>query len=215
MSVTDKPLDQLSEADLLELISGAQSEKKTLDYKRDQVGATSSDRKEFLADVSSFANTIGGHLILGMEEQYGLPVRLAGLQGIAADKEILRLEQMVREGIRPPIMGLQTQPVALADGSIALIIRIPQSWNPPHQVTFDRTHRFFARASNGKYRVDVDELRSIFSLSANVADRLRGFRIDRISKIVAGGNSDSDGCRREDHRAPIATCCVRGPQLLR
>jgi hypothetical protein len=33
--------------------------------------------------------------------------------------------------------------------------------------------------------LDVDELRSIFSLSASAAEKIRLFRIDRVAKIVA------------------------------
>jgi len=66
-------------------------------------------------------------------------------------------------------------------------MRIPRSWNPPHQVTFQKAFRFYARDSNGKYQVDVDELRAVFALSGTIADRIREFRADRIAKIAAGG----------------------------
>lgn len=56
---------------------------------------------------------------------------------------------------------------------------------PPHQVTLQKAFRFYARASNGKYQLDVDELRSIYSLASDVAQRLRLFRIERIAKILA------------------------------
>jgi predicted HTH transcriptional regulator len=94
----NKPLVQCNEADLLALIPG-ELEGKTLDYKRDQVGKTESDQKEFFYDASSFANALGGHLIFGMDEKDGAPIKLVGLQGINVDDEILRLEQMMRDGI--------------------------------------------------------------------------------------------------------------------
>jgi hypothetical protein len=185
MSIADKPLDKVTESDLTALISDKESEGKTIEYKRDPVGTSDGDKKEFLADVSSFANTLGGHLIFGMEESGGLPTKLVGLPGINSDREILRLEGMIRDGIRPPIIGLRIQPAPLGNKNVALLVRIPKSWNPPHQVTFQKAFRFYARASNGKYLLDVDELRSIYSLTSDVAQRLRLFRIERIAKIVA------------------------------
>jgi hypothetical protein len=65
-------------------------------------------------------------------------------------------------------------------------MRIPKSWNQPHQVTFQKSFRFYARDTNGKYQIDVDELRSAFSLSGSVAERVRSFRAERIAKIAGG-----------------------------
>jgi hypothetical protein len=186
MGLFDKPLFQLAESDLRELIADKEAEGKTLDYKRDLAGQGDADKKEFLYDASSFANTLGGDLVFGMAEKNGLPTDLVGLAGINPDKEILRLEQMLRDGIRPAITGVQTVPIPLAGGSVAILMRIPKSWNPPHQVTFQKAFRFYARDTNGKYQVDVDELRSIFSLSDMIADRIRAFRVERVAKIAAG-----------------------------
>jgi hypothetical protein len=173
---------------LLALIDDKESESKTIDYKRNVVEKGDLERKEFLYDVSSFANTQGGFLVFGMEETGGLPTSLVGLDGINLDKERLRLEEMLKDGIRPPILGVEIVPVPLANGNVVIVMRIPRSWNPPHQVTYQKAFRFYARHSNGKYLLDVDELRSIFAVSGTLAERIRGFRADRLAKI-AGGNA--------------------------
>jgi len=51
---------------------------------------------------------------------------------------------------------------------------------------FDRDYRFYSRNSAGKYRLDVDELRNIFELSATVARRIRDFRAERLADIISG-----------------------------
>src|ERR1700730_5176400 len=186
MALFDKPLVQIDEHDLLRLISDKAAESKTHDYKRDLVAQADGDKKEFLYDASSFANTQGGHLIFGMAEAKGEPTELIGFAGIDAEKEILRLEQMLRDGIRPPL-SVESRAVPLSGGRVALVMRIHRSWNPPHQVTFQKAFRFYARDSNGKYQVDVDELRAVFALSGTIADRIREFRADRVAKIAAGG----------------------------
>jgi Putative DNA-binding domain len=186
MGLFEKPLKQLGESDLLALITDRESEGKTLDYKRSLPGQSDGERKEFLYDASSFANTLGGDIVFGMEEQNGTPTKLIGLTGIDADKEILRLEQMLRDGIRPALTGVEPFLIELANSKLAIVMRIPKSWNPPHQVTFQKAFRFYARDTNGKYLVDVDELRSIFSLSGTIAERIRAFRVERAAKIAAG-----------------------------
>jgi hypothetical protein len=52
-------------------------------------------------------------------------------------------------------------------------------------VTYKGTSRFFARASNGKEQLDVEQIRAAFLLSDKIAERVRDFRLDRIAKIRA------------------------------
>jgi hypothetical protein len=207
----NKPLFQCTEDDLLALIADGELEGKTIDYKRDQVGRSDPEKREFLYDVSSFANTIGGHLIFGMDERDGAPTNLIGLPGVNSDDEVLRLEQMIRDGIRPPIVGVQSKPVHLASGNVAIVMHIPKSWNPPHQVTYQKAFRFYARGSNGKYQLEVDELRSIFAFSASAADRMKLFRIERLAKIVAGDTPVSleSGAKMVTHILPLAAFTTR------
>lgn len=56
---------------LQELIDNKVPEGKTIDYKRDKIGSKDSEKKEFLQDVSSFANAEGGKIIIGMDEGEG------------------------------------------------------------------------------------------------------------------------------------------------
>lgn len=186
MPFGNRPLGDIAEADLQGLIQRGVVEGKTLDYKRDRVGNADSDRREFLYDVSSFANAAGGFLILGIDEAGGQPTAVPGIAGLDADQEILRLEQLARDGIRPVIVGLQSRAVPLANGNVVILIRIPKSWNPPHQVVFQRAFRFYGRGSNGKYLLDVDELRSVFTMSQTAAERIRQARVECVAKVVAG-----------------------------
>ena len=140
-----------------------------------------------------------------MAEEKGLPVELAGLADLDPDGQIRRLEEMARDGLRPPIAGLQSTAVRLANGNVAIIIAIPKSWNPPHQVTYQKAFRFYGRDSNGKYQLDVEELRSVFKLSENVAEKMQRFRVDRIAKIVGNDTPTlDDGARMVTHLLPLS-----------
>ncbi|MCD6594362.1 ATP-binding protein, partial [bacterium] len=63
-----KNIDQISEEDLQALIDNSVLEGKTIEYKQSLPGNSDSDKKEFLADISSFANASGGDLIYGILE---------------------------------------------------------------------------------------------------------------------------------------------------
>ena len=153
-------LGNLTEQHLQDLKENSVAEGKTLDYKRDLIGT--SDKKEFLADVSSFANASGGHLVFGMEEEGGVPTELCGVDVDDVDSEILRLENLIRDGLEPRIYGHDIKPVDLSNGKKALVIRIPKSFASPHVVKLKGTFRFYSRNSAGKYPLDVQELRTAF-----------------------------------------------------
>ena len=64
-----------------------------LEYKLLLPGNSDGDKKEFAADVCSFANAIGGEILYGVEADKGVPVNCLGLPVVNPDGEILRLQQ--------------------------------------------------------------------------------------------------------------------------
>jgi predicted HTH transcriptional regulator len=72
----NNPLESIKESDLQALVDNQVSERKTIEYKEALSGNADGDKKEFLADVSSFANASGGDLIYGIKEQSGVPIEL-------------------------------------------------------------------------------------------------------------------------------------------
>jgi len=177
--------DIIKEADLQALIANQVLELKTLEYKRSLPGNADSEKKEFLADVSSFANAIGGCLIYGIAMEGGVPTRLEGLEVENADQEKSRLENILRDGLQPRIMGHNIDIIKLSNSKVVFVIRIPKSWDGPHRVIFQGCDKFYSRNSNGKYPMDVTELRVAFISSETVAEKSRKFREERVAKIYA------------------------------
>ena len=182
-----KNIDQITEEDLQALVDNSVSEGKTIEYKQELPSNSDSDKKEFLADVSSFANASGGDLIFGIiaDKKTGTPKSLEGLSIDNVDQEISRLENMIRDGIEPRILSVSIQPITLKNSKVALIMRVPKSWISPHRVSYKGHDKFYSRSSTGKYPLDVGELRVAFNLSETITERIRNFRLDRISKIFA------------------------------
>jgi predicted HTH transcriptional regulator len=169
MPLIDKPLDSISEQDLLALISNQIREDKRIEFKAVVPGNSDRQRKEFLADVSSFANASGGDLIFGMEAQGGVASRLVGLELTSLDADILRLESILQDGLDPRIPNTKIKGISLTVGA-ALIVRVPRSWMPPHRVKYGGTSRFYSRNSAGKYELEVSEMRPLFALSASATE---------------------------------------------
>jgi len=179
------PLDSITAATIDALISNPVREKRSIDYKLSTYGGQHSQRREFLADVSSFANAIGGDLVIGVEEREGLPVGIPGIEIANIDAEIQRLQQMILHGIEPRLTSVEIHPVALSNGNSILVIRMPRSWNAPHRVVLEGHDKFYTRDTNGKHPMDVDELREAFTLANRVEQRIRGFRNSRFEAIKA------------------------------
>lgn len=182
----EKPLDGIKEEDLKELIENRVIEKKHLDYKL-KLPSNRDAEKEFLADIVSFANTSGGDIIYGISQDNatGYPKELSGIDIPNKDQEILRLESIIRDGIEPRIPHVSTHPVTLANSKTIMIIRIQKSWLSPHRVKFRGDHRFYARATNGKYELDIVELRNAFMFRDDINNKIRKFRENRIANLFA------------------------------
>ena len=184
-------LDSINESHLKDLVADGVQESRSIEFKAKLVWETDSDKKEFLADVSALANGGGGDLIFGIEEDQGAASAVIGLDSFDLDKDRLRIESILRDGIAPRIVGIRVQPVVLSNGRMAIIVRVPNSLNRPHMVVFKRWSRFYSRNSAGKYQLDVHELRSAFIASESVADRIRQFRVERIDAILQGNTPET------------------------
>ena len=179
-----RAIEDIVVADLEQLITGQVSESRILEYKREMSSAAESKEVPLLAAVSSFANTSGGDLLIGVEAIDGVATELCGVEVESLDREVLRLEQIVRDGIDPRMPKVEFRAINLFEKRYVWLIRVPASWIAPHRVR--RNSKFYARNSAGRYELDVSELRLAFSMTETIAGRIREFRTDRIAKINAG-----------------------------
>jgi predicted HTH transcriptional regulator len=77
MTLAGKQLDSLNVDDLQALIDAGVSEGREIEFKV-AVGSADKDKREFLADVSSFANASGGDLLIGVAAKGGIATELTG-----------------------------------------------------------------------------------------------------------------------------------------
>lgn len=189
-----RDFDAITKADIDFLIDERVNESRTLEYKQTLPGPTDKDKKEFLADISSFANASGGDVIYGVKaavdqngNKTGEPESVVGLHGVTADEAKLRIENLTRTGIEPRLRIHMKEVTGYGkdESGFVILVRIPQSFASPHMVAFKKTSRFYSRNSAGKSQLDVHELRNAFLATDSQADRIRSFLQDRLGKIMA------------------------------
>ena len=176
-------LATVSEADVLRLITAQETEGPHLEFKRELPRTDNGSRHEFLADVSAFANSGGGDVVFGIEEDD--QGRAASVVALAEnpDQEPRRLLDVLMNGVEPRLPGVHVQPIAVTGGSV-FVLRVPQSWAGPHRVKTNQ--HFFLREGPRKRQLDVPEIRSLFLRSDSQAQKVRDFRTDRLGKLIAG-----------------------------
>jgi hypothetical protein len=186
-----KAIDEIGKEDIENLIATRVGERRTLDYKSQLPAGGSDERREFLYDVASFANASGGDLIFGVADERdaagkstGFPASAEGVVLPNPSETILRLENLVRDGIDPRIAGIQWRQIDGFPKGPVLLMRIPKSWAGPHMVIVGGASRFYSRNSAGKYPLDVREIRSAFLAQAETGDRIRRFIVERLSRAM-------------------------------
>jgi hypothetical protein len=212
VSVFSLPLAQIDGRQLDALVANAVREGRELDYKETLPGGSDDDKREFLSDVTSFANAVGGDIIFGVRERReqgrptGEPEAVCGLLNLNVDAEKLRLENLIRDGVAPRMPPLAFAEVRRNPDPPCLVLRVPRSWAGLHMVIFKNLSRFYSRNSAGKYQLDVGEIRTAFVALETAHERIRRFRADRVARVIAGETpiTIGDGPKVIAHAIPVA-----------
>ncbi len=117
MALLHIPIADIDERQLQRLIDGRAPESREIDYKSALYGGKDA-MDEWLADASSFANTVGGDLIFGMTEAKGVPTGFAPLAEADLDKVSRDLQQSADTGLQPRLPALRFKP--------------SRAWKPAH-----------------------------------------------------------------------------------
>jgi hypothetical protein len=187
------------------------AESRYLDYKERLPGDSDEDKRELLADVTAFANTAGGDLLYGVRERReenratGEPEAIVGLPGVNLDQATLRLDNVLRDGMEPRIPGLTFHVVARDPDPPCLIIRVPKSPLGLHMVTYKGLSRFHGRGASGRFVLDWGQIRAGFLEAQTAQERLKRFRLERVTRQLAGETPipTGDGPKIIFHALPL------------
>jgi len=170
--------DEITQDDLEKLIECQVPESKRLDYKA-SFGSGGGWAKEWCKDISALANTEGGCIIVGMEEEQAIPTKLTGISD-DPDKLTQRLEQSANSNIKPRI-SIDIKSVALSSSAIALVITTPRSRYGPHMNMQDK--RIYKRGNAGVEAMDTDELRRAFLFSRSQEEVVLSLHRERVKSL--------------------------------
>lgn len=180
---------ETAQADIQRLIADRAQEGPHLDFKRDLPAAWDSSAKhELLADVTAFANSGGGDIVYGVDENDAAEASaICPLVLASVDQEVRRLQDFLLNLADPRLPGVQVHAVEVTEGETTgyvLVIRVPQSWAAPHRVKTNQ--HVYLREGLRKRPLDVPELRALFVRTESQAQRVRDFRTDRLAKVLTG-----------------------------
>jgi len=158
-----------------------------LDYKASG-SLQRNDKKtnEISKDVSAFANSDGGIIIYGIEEEDHVPKNFHFVDGNLITKEWL--EQVIQTRIHRKIPGLKIIPIRFEkkiEKSI-YVVKIPESIDAPHQ-TSDK--RFYKRYNFESVQMEEYEIRALYNRYQTTQFELNDLIINKnIKTLKEDGN---------------------------
>lgn len=182
----NKPIDDITADDIDTLVVDRISEGRLFELKRELPGRADSERREFAADVTAFANAQGGDILYGVEDQGGVASSICGLAVSNRDTELTRLESILLNCVDPRIAGLRWRWIDRPAGDPVLLLRVPASTIAPHSVAISDTVRFHRRHNNRRSEMDVQELREAFTASEALPARIRSLHLDAVDMVARG-----------------------------
>jgi hypothetical protein len=182
-----KRLEEVALADIQALAANSVPEGRTLEYKAELPGPKDDDKREFLYDVISLANTDGGDLLFGVNAKEGVAIDVPGAPLVdTLDATLLRLESLLSSCVEPRLVGARPRAFELPTGTVVVLWRIPASFAAPHRAGIGSTRRFYHRNSRGKAEMDVHELRAAFTASEGFVPRLASLHQEAVRLVVDG-----------------------------
>jgi hypothetical protein len=179
-------------SDLEKLVADGVHEGKTIEYKREFYALNAPEpgktvqHKELLKDIASFANTLGGDLIIGVRTENGVPIEVCGFEEPNPDGLKLKISQLAQDWLEPRI-SMTIHSVEHSPGRIVIVIRMQRSIAGPHRVVYrNEFGQFWFRNSGGAVAMDTTELRQAFTLSQTLYEKIRAFRRERVELIRSG-----------------------------
>jgi hypothetical protein len=153
-------LNLKTKTDLLRLVDEAIQESLTLDYKASP--ALSRDGKapdELCKDVAALANSTGGQLIYGIEEDK-ITKKPSRVDDGVTDPKITRewIEQILNSRVQPRMHGIQIVQIDLQNGKFGYVITVPQSQTGPHQSPDQKYYRRFELQSVPMYDHEIKDV---------------------------------------------------------
>jgi hypothetical protein len=181
-------LELVQHSDLMALINDQVSEAFDLDFKSEMYGPTEKDRRAAATDIAALANTAGGLLILGIEEDHQARATAApGLRLSEADER--RIRQIVGSQVVPmPVIDVLRVENPARSGHGLVLIAVPRSPLAPHAVVVNDGLRYPRRnGATTRYLSEpevADTYRNRFTALRRQADRASEVEAEALDRLA-------------------------------
>lgn len=157
------PPESWKEEDLKKICDEKHPESQRLDYKRELKLITSEDTCELLKDVTALANSLGGVLIYGIEEEKDRNLgSVAGKLCPMQDINVIDRASRIINGCVSPGMKFYLHKITDSDSGFYLIINIPQSCIKPHAFHKKDRIRWYIRRHQNNFEMTEPEIREMY-----------------------------------------------------
>jgi len=180
-----KPVTSLTYSDIEGLTSSGEAESVVLDYKA-TIAGLNRDKAELAKDVSAFANSQGGFIIIGVEESRAKPVHPpAGVDRMLGQQKVEEwIDQVVASNISPRV-PITMQVIDHADDPNRCLVVVYAAVSPraPHMVTTEGDNRYyrryFKRQQYQSLPAEEYEVRELFHRSSRMRDEVEALMASR------------------------------------
>ena len=194
ISLFTKPIDALDAQDAAGVLGWPESLniefKRTLPGRNGRLDAwinggdfESYARDKLFKEVVAFANTSGGHLVLGVAETEGAPPPhvATALTPVPRCEELAERLARAAQTIDPPIPLLLVRGIPIHDGAGVVVFRVPASRNAPHRST---DKECYARRGTDSVPMNMREIQDM-TLATGRREDLTDARFTQAAKQFA------------------------------
>lgn len=185
MYLNTKDFLDLDETKLIKFVELRIKEDLYLDYKVELSSAEKrKTHKEFLKDVTAFANANGGNIFIGFKEpseNLKIEDQIIGIDN--AIEWAQDLERLTVSSIDPRISGLKIKTVGFSNSKSVLLIHIPPSLSRPHMVNYDGHKTFYIRHSESSFPMSTHEIRNSVMESISAEEIAKKYLLEKEKDI--------------------------------
>lgn len=171
----NKPLAEVSYDDLQNIIEVQKTEEGVnLDYKK-EIGSPDRAKKELAKDVSAFANSQGGYLIIGVSNDK----QILGIDKLINGRPVIEwINQILSTNVTPTIIYQDPKQIEIPNTDrVVIVIHIPESMSKPHMLTEE--YSYYIRINDSSKPANHYLVRDMFEYNRNRSNDIRELLVNR------------------------------------